>query len=448
MITGGAVKASGGANNGVSIGGDGAGDGVKLKVYNASTPVAAEISADDQAYTALTGSPFASGFWMNITDWTERYFQSYIPVIISFDPNGGSGSMKDVPALKDDVYALPACGFTAPAGSVFIGWEANGKTYAEGDIITVTGNMTIKACWQEEKPVIRIAGMKGPTSIGLVGVMEYNELGTSANKYEFTIEGAADAITPKLVKGELDIAAVPANLASILYNNTKGEIKLLAVNTLGVLYILEKGDTIASFSDLKGKTIIATGKGTTPEYTLRYLLSQNGIDPDKDVTLDFKSEATEVVAALNSVESGVAMLPQPYVTVAMSKVEGLKTVLDLNEEWVKFNPDGGIVTGVLVVRRSFAEAYPQAVKRFMEEYKTSVEDVNKFPDVAGHLVQKHGIFDNAMVISKAIPKCNITFISGEDMKNPVNKYLGVLYEQNEKSVGGALPNDDFFYMAE
>ncbi len=301
---------------------------------------------------------------------------------------------------------------------------------------------------KEEKPVIRIAGMKGPTSIGLVGVMEYNELGTSANKYEFTIEGAADAITPKLVKGELDIAAVPANLASILYNNTKGEIKLLAVNTLGVLYILEKGDTIASFSDLKGKTIIATGKGTTPEYTLRYLLSQNGIDPDKDVTLDFKSEATEVVAALNSVESGVAMLPQPYVTVAMSKVEGLKTVLDLNEEWVKFNPDGGIVTGVLVVRRSFAEAYPQAVKRFMEEYKTSVEDVNKFPDVAGHLVQKHGIFDNAMVISKAIPKCNITFISGEDMKNPVNKYLGVLYEQNEKSVGGALPNDDFFYMAE
>ena len=200
-----------------------------------------------------------------------------------------------------------------------------------------------------EKTVARIAGMKGPTSIGLTKVMEDND-----GSYEFTVEGTADAIVPKLVKGELDMAAVPANLASTLYNNTEGEIQILAVNTLGVLYIVSKGVEINSIEDLKGKTVLATGKGTTPEYALRYILKENGIDPEADLTLDFKSEATEVVAALKNSESGVAMLPQPYVTVAMSNVSGLEIALDLNEEWKKVSPESAIVTGVLVVRKSLA----------------------------------------------------------------------------------------------
>lgn len=296
--------------------------------------------------------------------------------------------------------------------------------------------------------VIRIAGMKGPTSIGLVNIMESDSNGTSANNYEFTVAGAADEITPKLIKGELDMAAVPANLASVLYNKTEGEIQLLAVNTLGVLYITAKGEDIASVQDLKGKTIYATGKGTTPEYTLRYILSENGIDPDKDVTLEFKNEAAEVVAAVSKMETAVAMLPQPYVTVAENKVEGLKTVLDLNDEWTEFNPEGGIVTGVLVVRRSFAEANPEAVNAFLREYKTSVDAVNADAETAAQLVVKHGIFDNASVIAEAIPKCNITFISGAEMKAPVNDYLGALYEQDPKSVGGALPKENFFCITE
>lgn len=299
---------------------------------------------------------------------------------------------------------------------------------------------------QQPKTLIRIAGMKGPTSIGLVGVMENNANGSSANDYQFTIEGAADAITPKLIKGELDIAALPVNLASNLYNNTDGEIQILAVNTLGVLYIVAKGEEIASVEDLRGKTIFATGKGTTPEYTLRYILSQKGIDPDKDVTIDYKSEATEVVAALSAAESGIAMLPQPYVTVAENKVEGLNTVIDLNAEWLALNPEGGIVTGALVVRKSFAEANPDAIKAFLDEYEASVQSVNADAAAASELVVKYGVFDNAAVIAKAIPKCNITFISGEAMKSPVNKYLGVLYEQNPKSIGGSLPEDEFFYI--
>ena len=290
-----------------------------------------------------------------------------------------------------------------------------------------------------EKTVARIAGMKGPTSIGLTKVMEDND-----GSYEFTVEGTADAIVPKLVKGELDMAAVPANLASTLYNNTEGEIQILAVNTLGVLYIVSKGVEINSIEDLKGKTVLATGKGTTPEYALRYILKENGIDPEADLTLDFKSEATEVVAALKNSESGVAMLPQPYVTVAMSNVSGLEVALDLNAEWKKVGPESAIVTGVLVVRKSFAEENKELVKGFLSQYRSSVEYVNSEVAAAAELVAKHGIFDNAKVIEKAIPKCNITFISGEDMISPVNKYLGVLYEQNPKSVGGKLPSEDFF----
>lgn len=299
----------------------------------------------------------------------------------------------------------------------------------------------------EEKTVIRIAGMKGPTSIGLVGVMEDNDKGVSGNKYEFTIAGAADEITPLLIKGELDIAAVPANLASVLYNNTKGNIKLLAVNNLGVLYIVAKGESVASVADLKGKTILATGKGTTPEYTLRHILTENGIDPDKDVTLDFKSEATEVVAAMAKAENAIAMLPQPYVTVAKGKVSGLEVVLDLNEEWKKINDDSGIVTGVIVVRKEFAEQNPEAVKTFLNEFKASSEFVNANVSDAAKLVEKFGIFA-ADVAEKAIPQCNITYIAGEAMKTPVNTYLGVLYANNEKSVGGKLPEDDFFYIAD
>ena len=297
-----------------------------------------------------------------------------------------------------------------------------------------------------EKTVVRLAGMKGPTSIGLVGLLEEDEKETTKNDYEFSLHGAASEIVPKLTKGELDIAAVPANLASTLYNNTEGEIKLLAVNNLGVVYIVAKNEEIASVADLKGKTIFATGKGSTPEIALDYILTQNGIDPDNDVTVEYRDEASAILPELQKNESAIALLPQPYVTVAASKVEGLKVVLDLNEEWEKLNPDCGLVTGVIVVRKQFAEENPDAVKAFLDEYKASVETVLEDIPNAAALVAKHGIFDNAAVIEKAIPKCNLTFISGEDMKAPVSKYLGVSYEQNPKSIGGKLPEDDFYFI--
>ena len=296
----------------------------------------------------------------------------------------------------------------------------------------------------EEKTNIKIAGLKGPTSMGLVKIMEDNENGSAANNYEFTIAGSADEITPKLTQGSLDIAAVPANLASVLYNNTDGAIEIIAINTLGVIYIVDKNEGITSLEDLKGQTIYATGKGSTPEYALRYILEENGIDPDNDVTIEWKTEPTEVVSTLAVEESGVAMLPQPYVTVAQTQIDGLEIAIDLNKEWDNLQNDSLFITGVLVARKDFIEKNPEAISAFLKEYQTSTEYTNNNIEDAAALIEKFDIV-SAAVAQKAIPYCNITFISGEEMKTAMNGYLEVLYEQNPASVGGTLPADDFYY---
>lgn len=218
---------------------------------------------------------------------------------------------------------------------------------------------------------IRIGGLTGPTSMGLVQLMESAEKQEASNNYIFTISGSADEVTPKLIQGQLDMAAVPANLGAVLYNNTKGAVKILAVNTLGVIYIVEKGNNVNSFEDLRGKKIFATGKGSTPEYALRYLLKENGLDPDKDVILEWKSEPAEVVALLSGAEEGIAMMPQPFVTIAQSKIDGLRIAIDLNKAWDDLDNDSLFITGVLVVRSDFAEKYPEQINKFLDEYKVS-----------------------------------------------------------------------------
>jgi len=296
------------------------------------------------------------------------------------------------------------------------------------------------------KTTIRIGGLKGPTSMGMVKLMEDAEKGLTENDYEFTVEATADMITPKLIKGELDMVAVPANLASVLYNKNDGKFQVLALNTLGVIYIVEKNADVSSLSDLKGKTVYATGKGSTPEYNLRYLLSQAGVDPDKDLTIEWKSEPNEVVALLKNADSGVAMLPQPYVTVAKSQVEGLNTAINLNEEWNKLNNGSMMVTGVMIVRKDFAEANKDAINAFLNEYKASTEYINANAEEASAWVEKR-IGVKAAVAKQAIPYCNITFISGTEMKTALNGYLKVLFDQKAESVGGKLPGDDFYYGA-
>lgn len=293
--------------------------------------------------------------------------------------------------------------------------------------------------------VINLGGMTGPTAMGMVKLLSDNDAGTAANKYEFTLAGSADVINPMLIQGQLDIAAVPANLASVLYNKTEGDIRVIAINTLGVLYIVEKGDSVASIADLAGKKIYATGQGAAPEYALRYILTQNGIDPDNDVTIEFHAEPAEVVTLMAQDETAIAMLPQPYVTVAKGKVEGLKVALDITEEWGKLDNGSMCLTGVVVAQADFIENYPEHVERFLEEYKASVSYTNENVAEAAALCGQYEII-GAPVAEKAIPDCNITFIAGEEMKTALSGYLGVLFEQNPVAVGGKLPADDFYYV--
>ncbi len=305
---------------------------------------------------------------------------------------------------------------------------------------------TPEATEPSEKTSIRIGALKGPTAIGMVKIMEDASNGTSANEYSFTLAGAADEISAGLAKGELDIAAVPCNLASVLYNKTQGQIKLAGINTLGVLYIVETGDQIQQVEDLKGKTIYSTGLGTTPQYTLNYLLTSYGIDPEKDVTIEYKTEAAEVAAILSQTENAVAMLPQPYVTTVLMNNDKVRIALDIAKEWEAVSEDNSsVVTGVVVVHSDFLEKNKEAFDAFLEEYAASVLFVNENVEEASALVEKFDIF-KAAVIKQAMPYCNITLIQGEAMKEKVEGYLKVLHGQNPQSVGGELPSENFYYM--
>lgn len=291
---------------------------------------------------------------------------------------------------------------------------------------------------------IKIAALKGPTAMGMTKLMDDNE--TSDYGYDFTITAAVDEISPMIVQGTEDIVCVPANLGSVLYNKTEGGVEVLAVNTLGILYICENGSTVSSMEDLRGKTIYASGKGATPEYALNYILSQNGIDPENDVNIEWKSEHSECLAALLEDESGVAMLPQPFVTTAQMKNENINVVLDLTAEWDKLGTGSSLMTGIVIARKEFVENNPEAVELFLERYADSVEYVNANVSESAQLVGKYDIVP-AAVAEKAIPACNIVCITGTEMKDKLSGYLNVLFEQLPASVGGALPADDFYYGA-
>ena len=298
---------------------------------------------------------------------------------------------------------------------------------------------------------VKVMALKGPTAMGMVQFMSEADNGSiTDNNYDFTITAMTDEVSAALAQGTTDIAAVPANLASVLYNNTEGGIQVLAINTLGVLYIVESGDTVQSMEDLRGKTIYASGKGGTPEYALNYVLTQNGIDPTNDVTIEWKSDQVECLAALTTQEDAIAMLPQPFVATAQSKSDRIRVALDLTEEWDKLQSDSTtpstLVTGVVVARTAFAEEHPVAVSAFLDHYASSVEFVNSNVADAAQLVGSYDIV-TAEIAQKAIPACNIVFVEGPEMKEKLSGYLQVLYDASPDAVGGALPGEDFYHGA-
>ncbi len=289
---------------------------------------------------------------------------------------------------------------------------------------------------------VNVVALKGPTAMGMTKMMD--DLETAGDKtYNFEILAAPDEITPKIAQGTVDIACVPANLGAVLFNKTEGKVQAMAVNTLGVLYICENGDTVKSIDDLKGKTIYSAGKGSTPEYALNFIIKNSGLE--NDVTIEWKSEHAECLAALLASENSVAMLPQPFVTTAQTKNEGVRVALDLNDEWDKLGVDSSLLTGIVIVRKEFADAYPDTVKSFLEQYGESVKYVNENVDAAAELVGKYDIVP-AAVAKKAIPNCHIVCITGSEMKDMLGGYLQVLFDNEPKSVGGTLPTDDFYFI--
>lgn len=298
-----------------------------------------------------------------------------------------------------------------------------------------------------DSEVLHVGSLKGPTTIGLVSLMDKASKEEAEGSYEFTMATDASELAAKVVSGDLDIALVPANLASALYQKTKQGIEVIDINTLGVLYVVSSDDSIQSIADLKGKTLYMTGKGSTPDYALQYLLGANDMTTD-DLTIEYKSEATEVAAVLKENADAIGLLPQPFVTAAMAQNENLKMVLNLTEEWDKTQPENGssLVTGVTVCRKEILEQNPEEVETFLKEQKDSVEWVNANVADAAELVAAAGIIEKAPIAAKAIPYCSLVCIDAEEMKTKLSGYLETLFELDPSSVGGQVPDDAFYYL--
>lgn len=292
---------------------------------------------------------------------------------------------------------------------------------------------------------IKVYALKGPTGMGMAKLMSDSDAGTTTNKYDFIIASAPDEVTAEIIKGNYDIAALPTNLASVLYNKTEGKIRVAAVNTLGVLYVLENGDTVNSLEDLNGKELYATGQGSTPEYILRYVLETNGID----CNVTYLAEHSELAAQMISGDVSLGMLPVPNATTVLAQSEA-RTAIDLTAEWEKAAEKNGdssaLYMGCVIVNPDFIEESPEAVDAFLEEYAASVKYVNENIDDASAMIESYGIVPKAAIAKKAIPDAHMVCITGDEMKTGLSGFYNVLFGFDPKSVGGAVPADDIYYI--
>lgn len=296
---------------------------------------------------------------------------------------------------------------------------------------------------------IRFTVLSGPTGVGASKLMADVDAGTAAHDYEYNICAVNDEVTSMLLNGDTDIAAVASNVALNLYNKTEGGVTVIALGTLGVLHILEgnSGDSIQSVNDLAGKTILSPGQGANPEYILRYVLSENGIDPDNDVTIQFYTDASEITAMLLSGEADCAMLPVPAATAAIAKSGGtVRAALDLTREWNDLGSGSQLIMTAVVARTEYLEEHPEAVNAFLADYAASIDYVNGNVEEAAELVAGYGFAPSSAIAANAIPQCNLVCITGADMQPAIDGYYSVLYAANPKSVGGSLPDDAFYYV--
>ncbi len=297
-----------------------------------------------------------------------------------------------------------------------------------------------------EKANVNVVAIAGPTGVGLVQLMENNKNNEAANNYNFTVVTDPQQAVASVSNKSADIAAVPTNLASTLYKKTGGNVQVLAVNTLGVLYMLENGDSIKSVADLRGKTIYTSGQGANPEYILRYVLQKNGIDPDKDVTIEFVADNDTLATLVTNGTAKVAMVPEPKVSACLKANTQVKNVLNMTEEWSKVS-DGNstLMMGCVIARKDFVQNNADAIKKFLAEYEASINAVKADVPTAAQLCVTHGIIPKAPIAQSAIPNCNLTFVKGGEMKAQLTGYLKVLFDYKPAAIGGAMPADDFYY---
>lgn len=293
---------------------------------------------------------------------------------------------------------------------------------------------------------VNVMVLNGTTGFGMAKLITDTEAGNSALQYQFSVETDPTNVTGALINGTADIAALPTNAASVVYNKTQGEVQVLALNTLGVLYLMTDGSvTVDSFEDLKGQTVYAPAQN--PTFIFQYLCEQNGLTVGEDIFIDNTyAQPTDLRTALAAGEVSLAVLPEPMVTIAKSGNDALVTAMDLTEEWEKVSPENSLVQGCVVVRKEFAQAHPAEVAQFLEDYGASIAFLDGDAETVGAAIEQSGVFAKGAVAVKALPQCNICFLTGEDMKSSMSAFLEIMMEQAPASIGGALPGDDFYFI--
>lgn len=378
-----------------------------------------------------------------------KYWNRMLAAILAVSMLAGCGASTTpqattaaVTEANADDQATSAAAEETTAAETAQATEAAAATTAAAEKTEETTAAEVLTIGEASDDVLRVGSLKGPTTMGLVNLMSEVESGAK-NGYSFEMQSQPDVIMSELVSGKLDIALLPANVAAVAYNKTNHGVSAIDINTLGVLYCVTGDENIKSVKDLAGKTVLSTGQGASPEYVLNYLLEKNGVT---DCDVQFKSEATEIAALLKQDPTQIAILPQPFVTVATAQNDQLKVAFSLTDEWKSVSPDSKLLTGVTVVRNEVLENRAAEVDQFIADHQASTEKAATDVDTTAELVAKYGIIAKAPVAKKALPNCNIVAIAGDEMKTDLAGYLQVLFDANPKSVGGTMPDDDFYYI--
>ena len=329
---------------------------------------------------------------------------------------------------------------------ILVSFAACAPATTNEEVSTDAENATEEtASVENNTDAINVSFLKGPTGMGGAYMWTKSDNGETRNNYNISLDTDATTVGPKLMTGEYDIAAVPTNLAASLYQKSQGKVKVIAVNTLGVLYIVTKDGAVKSVEDLKGRTILASGQGTIAEYALNYVLESNDLVIGKDVTIEFATEHAESVTKALAGGYDAILLPEPFVSQISTKDASFSVAINITEEWEKTG-ECTLTMGCVAVNTAFYENNKEAVVKFIEDYSESVKYINENIEDAAALIEAHDIMA-AAVAKKAVPNANIVCITGAEMKDALSSCYEVLFEQNAKIIGGQLPGDDFYIDA-